>query len=369
MAACVEDAVIGRLKADAAVASLTGGRVYPQYNTQEPTLPLIVVAKLGSEGNPVLKSGAASRRRYSVKVDVYANTEADAANLAGAVLASLCPPAGWTDSRAVVLGAFLDDASEDFTQDGFRIDTQTFGVWWSPPPTPASLVGAGLGACLLPADSRRLGLLYQDAAKTIRAAADGDPVRVATCPYTGLDWTAPSDSSRPVLHTDGTAGHWWLSFDGVDDVMGLAARVGGPPFTLAFAGRPTSLSGTPTAVGPEGFGYTQYRINSDGRQMLFAANNGAGILFGTGVVAAGADHVWAATLDGTNLAYYLGGAADGGGTFTVLGAGKGPKAAGGRLDSTAEIWTGRLYGVVTADVVLSASNLALVNTYLAGLMP
>lgn len=113
--------------------------------------------------------------------------------------------------------------------------------------TPAAL--AGFVAALLPGRA----VLWQDAGKTTRAAADGDPVRVAVCPYSGAEWTAPSDATRPLLYSEG-GGLWSLSFDGADDT--LAATVPSTSVrTAAFAvsygpanwvGYPTGLSFTPS---------------------------------------------------------------------------------------------------------------------------
>lgn len=60
-------------------------------------------------------------------------------------------------------------------------------------------------------------LIWQDTGKATRALAHNDPVRVIQCPFTKVDFTAPSDSARPLLQTDGK--RWWLLFDGVDDTM------------------------------------------------------------------------------------------------------------------------------------------------------
>ena len=77
---------------------------------------------------------------------------------------------------------------------------------------------AGLAATIVVAEQRSAGLLWQNTAKTIAATADGDPVRVAVCPYTAVEFTAPSDAARPLLY-DETGGKWSLSFDGVDDQL------------------------------------------------------------------------------------------------------------------------------------------------------
>lgn len=75
---------------------------------------------------------------------------------------------------------------------------------------------SGLMATLLPAESLAAGMLWQNTAKTTPATADGDPVRVAVCPYTGVEFTAQSDAARPLLYDEG-GGKWSLSYDGVDD--------------------------------------------------------------------------------------------------------------------------------------------------------
>ncbi len=90
-----------------------------------------------------------------------------------------------------------------------------YGAW-----TPASLPGFVIS--LLPSLSRSQGKLWQDSGKTVAATADGHPVRVATCPYSGLDWTASSDAARPLLWDEG-GDKWSLSFDGVDDIVNAGA--------------------------------------------------------------------------------------------------------------------------------------------------
>jgi hypothetical protein len=87
------------------------------------------------------------------------------------------------------------------------------GVW-----LPSSLTGY-VGSPHSVAYFRSLGTLWQDTAKTIPAAADGDPVRVAVCD--GVDWTAPTDAARPLLWDEG-GGLWSFYFDGVDDELTTA---------------------------------------------------------------------------------------------------------------------------------------------------
>lgn len=96
--------------------------------------------------------------------------------------------------------------------------------------TPAKLTG--LVFTLLPALSRQQGKLWQDAAKTLAATANGDPVRVAVCPYTAVELTAPSDAARPLL-TDEGGGKWSLAFDGTDDYLTLASSGASDSFSAS----------------------------------------------------------------------------------------------------------------------------------------
>lgn len=94
----------------------------------------------------------------------------------------------------------------------------------------------GLAATLLPALSLAQGKLWQNTAKTTPATADGDPVRVAVCPFTAVEFTAPSDAARPLLWDEG-GGKWSLSYDGVDDTLTRAALGQTTSFILASRSR------------------------------------------------------------------------------------------------------------------------------------
>lgn len=104
---------------------------------------------------------------------------------------------------------------------------------------------AGLLATVLVAECRKQGKLWQDAAKTVPATADGHPVRVATCPYTLLDWTAPADASRPLLTSLGQ-GRWGLAFDGSNDELTAptGATLSGASTLAARYAQTASASGT-----------------------------------------------------------------------------------------------------------------------------
>lgn len=92
-----------------------------------------------------------------------------------------------------------------------RIRAESGSRW-----TPAQL--SGLVATVSPALSRSSGRLWQNTAKTVPAVADGDPVRVAVCPFTSVEFTAPTDSARPLLWDEG-GGKWSFWMDGIDDVL------------------------------------------------------------------------------------------------------------------------------------------------------
>lgn len=131
----------------------------------------------------------------------------------------------------------------------------------------------GLAATLLPALSRSQGKLWQDSAKTIPAASGGDPVRVAVCPYTAVELTAPSDAARPLLY-DETGGKWSLSFDGVDDCL-LSAWSGTAAVTLAAVARASAAGDFPMLLVALPAG-RELRLNSTTRRPEVTTDGGGG---------------------------------------------------------------------------------------------
>lgn len=111
---------------------------------------------------------------------------------------------------------------------------------WSPADLP------GIAPSLSVALQRGRGLLWQNTGKTVPAVAATDPVRVATCPWTGVDYVAPSDAARPLLYDEG-GGKWSLSFDGVDDYLS-APWVGTAAVTMAAAVRLASAGSFPIVI-------------------------------------------------------------------------------------------------------------------------
>ena len=132
MAATVEQALVARLKAVPAVNDEVGGAVFTATDTQDGELPLIVVTKLGAEGAARLDGGRALKR-YTLQADVYATTELEAQTIGAAVREAVAPTgAPWRDVAAGVHGALFEDSTGGVTEDGYRIQTETFGVWFQP---------------------------------------------------------------------------------------------------------------------------------------------------------------------------------------------------------------------------------------------
>jgi len=134
---------------------------------------------------------------------------------------------------------------------------------------------SGLAATLLPAPSRDQGLLWQNTAKTVPAEVDGDPVRVAVCPYTGVEFAAPSDAARPLLYDEGS-GKWSLSFDGVDDYLSagdLSASVATQGCVGVRYFDPSANTSTIMILGQSrnGTGYDRFSDASSYSQWLRAA--------------------------------------------------------------------------------------------------
>lgn len=131
--ATVEEALYARMSANSALNTAVGGRIYPVLNTQEPTFPQVVYTKLGGSGGTRLSGGSNSLKRYVVRVDVFAATEAEADAVGKKVRDAITPDGSpWRDVTNGVQGAFHEDTTADFTEDGLRLQSETFGVWFVP---------------------------------------------------------------------------------------------------------------------------------------------------------------------------------------------------------------------------------------------
>lgn len=131
MPATPEEALYAKLAGTSTVNDAVGGRINPQVNTQEPALPLIVFKRVGGAPQPTL-DGVGGLARYVFQIDVYAETESGAAEVAAAVDAAIMPAAGWRDTSEGVYGTFPDDTSVDTTDDPYRLWTRTVGIWFTP---------------------------------------------------------------------------------------------------------------------------------------------------------------------------------------------------------------------------------------------
>jgi hypothetical protein len=235
--------------------------------------------------------------------------------------------------------------------------------------TPASL--SGLAVTLLPAQQRSAGLLWQNTAKTVAATADGDPVRVAVCPYTALEFTAPSDTARPLLWDEG-GGKWSLAFDGVDDYL-VAAHAAALDLTPSMTIGARLLMSAPVAgdhgiatkdpsAGGGGYGI-RYQSASALLRLVRNATT-SGVFSGTTLPTGS----WR-----TGLAWYDSGA-NSESAQVVGGAAGTAAAAGATTTNTDAVWVGRwrtaggYWPGRMAGVVLAASTSAADRAYLTSFL-
>lgn len=127
-------AVVAKIKGGATSA---GARAFAQVNTQEPTLPLVIVSTSGAPGNTRLSGSSSALKPHNVSVDCYATSQALAVALAAQVLALLAPDGTpWRDLANGVQGCFFGDSTEevlsDESKDTPRVQRLTFTVWHSP---------------------------------------------------------------------------------------------------------------------------------------------------------------------------------------------------------------------------------------------
>ncbi len=126
-------AIVAKLKATAAVTNVVGQRIYPQKGTQEPEFPMIVLTTIGGTGNRPLKNANRALKRYTVRIDCYAETELGAQTLGKLVRDAITPDSTpWQDDTNGVQGCFHADSVMDETEDGIRFQSETFDVWHTP---------------------------------------------------------------------------------------------------------------------------------------------------------------------------------------------------------------------------------------------
>lgn len=128
MAATPEIALVAALLADAGVSAITT-RVYPQEATQEPELPCIVYQRQGGEGRTRL-AGGSRLRKYSLRVEAYAESESAAGLLARAIDAALD---GYRNDVDGVQAVFLDDTDAGTVDPKpWRVYSRTVTMWHTP---------------------------------------------------------------------------------------------------------------------------------------------------------------------------------------------------------------------------------------------
>jgi hypothetical protein len=123
-------AVVAKLKATTAITAAVGGRIYPQLVTQEVVYPFLVVTILGAETSATLAGKNRALKKYTVRIDSYAETELEAGGNAKRVRDALAPDGTpWQDAANGVQGCFHTDTVSDFTDDEFRFQGETFDLW------------------------------------------------------------------------------------------------------------------------------------------------------------------------------------------------------------------------------------------------
>lgn len=236
----------------------------------------------------------------------------------------------------------------------------TGGAAWTPADLP------GLVVTLDVTRSRAAGLLWQDAAKTVPAVADGDPVRVAVCPYTAVELTAPGDSARPLLWDEFDGVHWALSFDGVDDTLAASGLSITGGRWCAWAGQLQDAGSFPMLVSFDDNASTELRgLGSTGRPQQTAATLSSAELADSVV---GAETVLVGRHDGLTVAI----SRDGGAEATAAAMATPLDASLVRLSGrdASSLFAMALYrGVVVGGGSLSAGDIASMSAYLSALLP
>lgn len=124
-----EEPLVERLKADATLDGLVGGRVWPRWSVQDPDDPLIVCRRESAERSKRL-DGSSSLGKYTVRLECYAATEAATHAPLAAAWAALD---GWRDHAKGVQGVFHedDDTGEDDAS-GLKFTARILTVWFFP---------------------------------------------------------------------------------------------------------------------------------------------------------------------------------------------------------------------------------------------
>lgn len=245
----------------------------------------------------------------------------------------------------------------------------TGGVADNPTWVPTTL--AGVVSAPIVRDAVTAGTLWQDLAKTIPANADGHLVRVfGDSWFPAIEFTTPSDATRPTLKTDGT--NWWLEGDGTKYFTGPALV----PAT-GYAGAMISAAFRPAVVGQWRGVIADRVVGSSANSISLAlytrgdGNNFVGTQLGSDAgnipIAAGSDYVGSLlTPVSATRTTRLGGvhsrAGNGSSTLTTT-AGVESRLMTGRVVGT-EDWNGRFYGAIFHAGIPTGNNIANIERYL-----
>lgn len=229
---------------------------------------------------------------------------------------------------------------------------------------PSALVS--LAPSLQVALSRSQGKLWQerDGSRVTPAVADGDPVGEAISPWDSSSYIAASDSTRPLLKSEGS-GKWSLLFDGVDDVLACTVSITWTALAHAVFGR-IEMTGSPDAFDviavatQSSGGWTMYsRLSSTAHWGTFGgAEQAASTTLGTGsFLTLGMNGGAFRLADAGDGTYSASGGSSGGTGLTI---GRDPSF-GGRF------FGGRIAALIVCTAALSDPDQTLLEGYLDGL--
>jgi len=234
---------------------------------------------------------------------------------------------------------------------------RTVGISGSYPAyTPALL--PGIAASINVAISRTQGKLWQDAGKTVPAIANNDPVYVATCPYTGFDWVAPSNAERLIL-TNISGSKWGLTGTiAAGGLLGPTQSTQANACTFSLRANETDAANSKRIVNDSGNALMCPRRTSASLYSL--GNIFAGQLINdsnphtTTMIKQNAGGNWTVWLDGVSQSVTAN--TNNFGRLSI-----------GRAGATVEGYIGVMSAFITTSTALSAANQALLETYLSTL--
>lgn len=112
----IKNSVTALLIADATMAGYVSNRIFPVYAPQETELPFVVVQKNTQVGSD-FKDGVSNMDTADFQVDVYAETELSAQNIASRVRALLDRHEDLTTGGEIQSIAFVQEADASFEFD------------------------------------------------------------------------------------------------------------------------------------------------------------------------------------------------------------------------------------------------------------